>query len=187
MAHTEIKILDQSELLKTNATISGRVCKTHRDIICGRRRELELSDSGHTIITGSTKQNAKLNKLMNDLYNVYRHDPHTDNGCSQLPFIDTLNEHEGSEFHIYSTRDGRVKGFFVSFIIEFQGGRVPVPTMTFVWVIPQFRRQGLFTQMHRDLVNRRGVVMVDNPNSVCKAALDNIGYSFEGVMAEYFQ
>lgn len=146
-----------------------------RGIITGTRSHKFLRE-GETIVTGENKD-LRINALMDDLYNVYRLDPTTTNGTCILPVIGTLKFHKGSEFVIHSTPDGVVMGFFMSFLAEYSDAKMPVPEMTFVWVIPKFRRMGVFSQMYSNLCKRKGVIRVDDPNDACKIALQSLRYS----------
>jgi hypothetical protein len=151
-------------------------------IIKGRRKNPFITEA-HTIVTGEN-EDKRLHRLMDDLYSVYRADYTTLDGCGNIPWIDSLRRNDSSEFHIYSGEDGVTKGFFSSFRCRYKD-LGPVPTMNFVWVVPRFRRQGLFTQMYRDLETRRGLFFVDSPNKACQVALDNIGYSGKRVISYY--
>lgn len=156
-----------------------------KGIIKGTRRSPAL-EHPHTVISGNNTDH-RLNLLMDDLYEVYRLDPGTDNGICIMPWIGTLRYHAESEFHIYSTKEGVVKGFYAMFVNESSNILLPVPTMTFVWVVPRFRRKGLFRQMYDDLVDKRGPILVDHPNEVCKACLEAMGYSQNQVIDFYSQ
>lgn len=151
-------------------------------IIRGRWKNPCISEE-HTIVTGENGDR-RTHRLMDHLYNVYRADLTTADGCCQIPWISTLRREDSSEFHIYAEENGVVKGFFASFLPKYQYvGRVP--TMTFVWVVPRFRRQGLFTRMFNDLLHHRGPFFVDRPNAACEVALRSFGYSDEKVVRHY--
>lgn len=145
-------------------------------LIRGRKKNRFITSS-HTVVTGENKDR-RIHRLMDSLYEIYRTDRSTEDGFGQLPMIGTLRANKSSEFHIYSTNEGIVKGFFVSFCHRPEDAP-PWFTMTFVWVIPRFRGQGLFTQMCDDLLARRGSFYVDSPNEACQMALLSLGCSVE--------
>lgn len=131
----------------------------------------------HTVVTGENTDK-KIHRLMDNLYDVYRKDQHAVAGMGQMPWIGTLRFHQSSEFHIYATEEGVVKGFFVSFLHR-PKTYPPWASMTFVWVAPRFRGQGLFAQMCDDLLDRRGTFFVEEPNEACQMALLSLGCSDE--------
>lgn len=174
--------LSENEMLKLIERWTFRP-NVKRGIIKGTRRSPSLNGY-HTIITGDNTDK-KLNQLMDDLYMVYRMDPDTENGMCIMPWIDTLQYHIGTEFHIYSTKEGVVKGFFAIFLHDWKDIPKRIPTLTFLWVVPKFRRKGLFREMYRNITSRFGPTLVDAPNGVCEACLDSMGYSRERIIDYY--
>jgi hypothetical protein len=145
-------------------------------LIRGTKKNQFLAGA-HTVVTGENTDK-KIHRLMDNLYDVYRKDRHAEAGTNQMPWIGTLRAHQSSEFHIYATEEGVVKGFFVSLLHRDEAGQSCV-TMAFVWVVPRFRGQGLFTQMCDDLLERRGTFFVEQPNEACQMALLSLGCSEE--------
>ena len=176
--------LSESDMLKQvkEWALRPRVMK---GIIKGEARHKCLI--GDVTIVDRRNNDRRLDRLMDDLYNVYRLDKNTTNGMGMLPIIEALTSNIGSEFTIYATADGIVKGFFMSFLAEYQNAKTPIPEMTFVWVVPKFRRQGVFTRMYQDLVARRGPIHVDQPNEACEIALSALGYDRGAVLDRFIK
>jgi len=156
-------------------------------IIRGKRKFKFLEP--HTIVTAKKewrgyngfKHPDRTAQLIDTLYDIYRKDPLATPGVCQMPWYNTLGDHKDSEFHIYS-QGGIPVGWFASFIQEWGDLDYKTPNMTFVWVVPRFRRMGVFTKMHKDLCEHRGgPVIVDQPNKACEMALDKIGYKRDEV------
>lgn len=102
-----------------------------------------------------------------------------------MPVIETLRREQRSEFHLYATQEQVVKGFFFLFYMEFSNTVKPVPTMTFVWVVPKFRRQGLFQQMYSDAIQGHGIIWIDAPNEPCQYALKKAGWTPRALLDQY--
>lgn len=181
-------VLDEEEmLLKAPPRMVWR-SGVARKLIRGTRYHKFLTEE-HTIVTGWSHRCKPLHRLMDDLYYVYSLDPKTENGCAVTPWIDNLRCWRSPyvrdrEFHIYA-ENGIPMGWFSFTRQQYDFGGW-VPTMTFVWVVPRFRRQGLFSRMYKDLMARYGDILIDDPNEICSKALETLGYpGREGVLDSY--
>ena len=175
-------VLSESEMLEQVRRRGALRPNVKRAIINGTRTNPFLSPTpGYHVINGSCADK-RIHLLMDDLYGVYMLDPETCNGTCMRPFIRTLRDDSSTEFHLYLDFFGITKGFFVSFERRFKDVAATVTMMTFIWVVPRYRRQGLFSRMYKDLVASRGSVLVDHPNDVCQIALNKLGYRRKQVL-----
>jgi len=154
-----------------------------RQIISGKKKYKWISKE-HIIIDGSC-EDKRLHIMMDDLYDIYRLDPTTVTGTAMMPLIDTLRYHKKSEFHIYLDNNV-IASFMIYFLLEFSDVKMPVHTISFVWVVPKFRGNGLFAKMYHDLeINKNMPIYVDQPNDACQKALQKFEYSASNMFDFY--
>lgn len=127
----------------------------------------------------------RIYQLMDDLYDIYRHDPTTINGHSMMPLIGMLKENPGTEFRIYF-ENGIVRGFIIFTFMEYINIKKAIPTITFAWFIPKCMGRGLFAEIYKNLVmENKGPVQVEFPNYGCKKALEKINYNDNEIFSFY--
>ena len=133
------------------------------------------------------------NRIMSDLYILFDWEGHTGSNGFRMnmrdPQFPNVNV-DWSDYHIL-TVDGIIAGMYRASSGAKKGSNYhdevfmnykrikDFLTMDIVFILPTFRRQGLFRRIYNSIYSEHGIFYVDSPNFICRKALDEFGYKHD--------